>query len=143
MNLNKVIIIGNVTSDPEIRSTSSGQQVASFSVATNRIWNDKEGQKQTKAEFHNVVAWARLAEIASQYLKKGGLVMIEGRMETRNWEGKDGIRRYRTEIIAERLQLGPRGATTQQEQTEAPKEEKEDIPVIEDDKEIDVKDIPF
>lgn len=143
MNLNKVIIIGNVTSDPEIRSTSSGQQVASFSVATNRIWNDKEGQKQTKAEFHNVVAWGRLAEIVSQYLKKGGLVMIEGRMETRNWEGKDGIRRYRTEIIAERLQLGPRGATTQQEQTEAPKEEKEDIPVIEDDKEIDVKDIPF
>lgn len=143
MNLNKVIIIGNVTADPEIRSTSSGQQVASFSIATNRIWNDKEGQKQTKTEFHNVVAWARLAEIVSQYLKKGGLVMIEGRIETRNWEGKDGVRRYRTEIIAERLQLGPRGATTRQEQTEAPKEEKEDIPVIEDDKEIDVKDIPF
>lgn len=143
MNLNKAIIIGNVTSDPEIRSTPSGQQVASFSIATNRIWNDKDGQKQTKAEFHNVVAWGRLAEIVSQYLKKGGLVMIEGRIETRNWEGKDGVRRYRTEIIAERLQLGPRGATTQQEQTETPKEEKEDIPVIEDDKEIDVKDIPF
>lgn len=142
MNLNKAILIGNVTADPEVRSTSSGQQVASFSVATNRIWNDKEGQKQTKTEFHNVVAWGRLSDIVSQYLKKGGLVMIEGRIETRNWEGKDGVKRYRTEIIAERLQLGPRGAT-QQAPTNTTEEVKEEIPVIEDDKEIDVKDIPF
>ena len=143
MNLNRVIIIGNVTADPEVRSTSSGQQVTSFSVATNRIWNDKEGQKQTKTEFHNVVAWRRLAEIISQYVTKGTLLMIEGHLETRNWEGKDGVKRYRTEIIAERLQLGPKGASAPvSEQKEGPKE-KEEIPVIEEDAEIDVKDIPF
>lgn len=143
MNLNRVIIIGNVTADPETRSTSSGQQVTSFSVATNRIWNDQQGQKQTKTEFHNVVAWRRLAEIVSQYVTKGTLLMIEGRLETRNWEGKDGVRRYRTEIIAERLQLGPKGASAPvQEQKEEPKE-KEEIPVVEEDEEIDVKDIPF
>ena len=143
MNLNRVIIIGNVAADPEVRSTSSGQQVASFRVATNRIWNDQQGEKQTKTEFHNVVAWRRLAEIVSQYVVKGTLLMIEGRLETRNWEGKDGVKRYRTEIIAERLQLGPKGVTAPpQEQKDAPKEEGE-IPVIEEDEEIDVKDIPF
>lgn len=143
MNLNRVIIIGNVAADPEVRSTPSGQQVASFRVATNRIWNDQQGQKQTKTEFHNVVAWRRLAEIVSQYVVKGTLLMIEGRLETRNWEGKDGVRRYRTEIITERLQLGPKGATAPpQEQKDTRKEEGE-IPVIEEDEEIDVKDIPF
>lgn len=142
MNLNKVVLIGNVAADPEVRSTPAGQQVASLRVATNRTWKDKSGAKQTQAEFHNVVAWARLAEIISQYVQKGTLLMIEGRLQTRNWEGKDGVKRYRTEVIAENLQLGPRGSNTQT-QTKQEAEKEEDIPVIEEDEDIDVKDIPF
>lgn len=146
MNVNKVLIVGNVAADPEVRTTPSGQSVTSFRVATNRIWNDKEGQRQQKAEFHSVVAWRRLAEIAGQYLKKGSLVFIEGRLETRSWEDNTGTRKYRTEIIAENLQLGPRGAV--QTDTPAPEKEKEEepkeeIPIIDEQDDIDVKDIPF
>ena len=109
MNLNKAIIVGNLTQDPEVRTTSSGDKVANFSVATNRMWTDKTtGEKQQKAEFHNVVLWRRLAEIAEQYLNKGSLVLIEGRIETRSWEGQDGNTRYKTEIVGENMQLGPR-----------------------------------
>src|SRR3989344_6494241 len=108
MNLNKVIIIGNLTQNPEVRTTTTGQSVASFSVATNRIWKDNQGQKQTQAEFHNIVAWGRLAEIAGQYMTKGGLVMIEGRLQTRNWVDQQGAKHWKTEIIAENIQLGPR-----------------------------------
>jgi single-strand DNA-binding protein len=108
MNLNKVFIIGRVTDNVELRATASNQSVANFSVATNRVWTNKEGQKQEDAEFHNVVAWGRQAEIASQFLTKGGLVMIEGRLQTRTWQGKDGQNRRTTEIVCERLQLGPR-----------------------------------
>ncbi|MEX0916523.1 MAG: single-stranded DNA-binding protein, partial [Candidatus Spechtbacterales bacterium] len=99
MNLNKVIIIGNVTQDPDVRTTPGGAQVANFTVATNRTWNDRNsGQKETKAEFHNVVAWSRLAEIIGQYVKRGTLIMIEGRIETRSWEDKtSGEKKYRTE----------------------------------------------
>lgn len=103
MNLNKAMIIGNLTRDPEIRTTPTGQSVASFSVATNYVWTDQSGQKRDKAEFHNVVAWRRLAEIIGQYLKKGSKVYIEGRMQTRDWVGQDGVKRYRTEIIAENM----------------------------------------
>lgn len=110
MNLNKAIIIGNVTQNPEVRNTPSGQTVASFSVATNRMWTDKQGQKQQKAEFHNVVAWGRLAEIAGQYLTKGSLCMVEGHLQTRNWDDQQGNRHWKTEIITENIQLGPRGA---------------------------------
>lgn len=144
MNLNKAIIIGNVTQDPEVRTTPSGQQVTNFSVATNRIWNNKEtGEKQQKTEFHNIVAWGRLAEIAGQYLTKGGLVMIEGRIETRSWDdATSGTRRYRTEIIAENMQLGPRRdggitkntegdkATSSSKKSDA---EEEDLPTIQAD----------
>lgn len=155
MNLNKVIIVGNVTSDIELKNTPSGQPVCNFSIATNRIWNDKEsGQQQKKAEFHNVVLWRRLAEIASQYLTKGSLVLIEGRLETRNWQDPSGNKHYRTEIIGERMQLGPRYAKKEvpQSETKETKESKEtpqeeEIPIIEEDgpseQEIDVKDIPF
>lgn len=110
MNLNKVFLIGRLTQDPEARSTQTGQTVTTLKMATNRVWNDKTGQKQEAVEYHTVVAWARLGEIASQYLKKGGLVLIEGRMQTRSWVDKENNKRYTTEIVAESLQLGPRSA---------------------------------
>jgi len=110
MNLNKVIIIGNVTSEITLKATATNQPVSNFSVATNRVWTDKSGAKQEAAEFHRVVAWGRQAEIASQFLSKGGLVMIEGRLQTRSWKGTDGQNHYTTEIICENLQLGPRSA---------------------------------
>ena len=103
MNLNKAMIIGNLTRDPEIRNIASGSSVASFSVATSLIWTDQGGQKQEKTEFHNIVAWKRLAEICGQYLRKGSKVYVEGRLQTRDWTGQDGIKRYRTEIVAENL----------------------------------------
>lgn len=103
MSLNKVQLIGNLTRDPEMRQIPGGQVVASFGIATNLTWTDKDGQKQSKVEFHNIVAWRRLAEICGQYLKKGGKVYIEGRLQTRDWEGEDGTKRYRTEIVAENM----------------------------------------
>ena len=112
MNLNKVFILGRLTADPQLRQTTTGQNVGSFSMATNRVWNDKTGQKQEATEFHNIVVWGRQAEIASQYLFKGSLALIEGRMQTRSWEDKQGQKRYTTEIVAERLQLGPRSANS-------------------------------
>ena len=110
MNLNKVFILGNLTRDPELRQTPSGQNVATFGVATNRIWGSPTG-KQTQTEFHNIVVWGRLAEIAHQYLAKGRLVLVEGRLNTRTWQDQQtGQKRSRTEIVAETMQLGPRPA---------------------------------
>jgi single-strand DNA-binding protein len=103
MNLNKVMIIGNLTRDPELKTTPTGSQVASFSVATSFNWTDQSGQKQDRSEFHNIVAWRKLAEIIGQYLKKGSKIYIEGRLQTRDWTGQDGVKRYRTEIIAENM----------------------------------------
>ena len=111
MNLNKALVAGNLTRDPEVRSLPSGQSVVSFSVATNRVWNDKSGNKQTATEFHNIVAFGRLAEICSNYLAKGRLVLIEGRIQTRTWQGQDGVKRNRTEIVADNMQMGPRFAS--------------------------------
>src|SRR3990167_7589680 len=108
MNYNKAIILGNVTADPEMRTTQSGQQVCTIGVATNRIWTDASKQRQKATEFHSVVLWGRLAEIASQYLQKGALVLIEGRIQTRSWQDQAGVKKYRTEIVAESMQLGPR-----------------------------------
>ena len=144
MNLNKVIIIGNLAADPEARTTPSGQQVCNFRIATNRIWKDKNsGQQQKETEFHSVVAWGRLADVASRFLTKGSLAMVEGRLRTRSWQDQSGNKRFRTEIVAEGLQLGPRGAKTETGGGN-PQDEKEDIPVIEEgNEEIDVKDIPF
>ena len=110
MNLNKVFIIGRLTQDPEIRSTQSGQSVATIRMATNRVWTDKSGQKQEGTEYHTIVAWGRLGEIAGQYLKKGGLAMFEGRLQTRSWVDQNSNKRYTTEIVAESLQMGPRAA---------------------------------
>jgi len=172
MNLNKVIIIGRMATDPEIRSTQTGQQVASVRVATNRVWTNNTGQKQEQVEFHNVVAWGRLADIMSQYLKKGSLVMLEGRLQTRSWTGQDNVKRYSTEIVVENLQMGPRssgetspynsGNNTTSAKTTKPAsplqsnktEEDNEIPVINQDepiisddeieeKEINIEDIPF
>lgn len=144
MNLNKVFLIGRLTNDPQTKALSSGQTVASFGLATNRFFVDKSNQKQKQAEFHNIVLFGRLAEIASQYLTKGSLTFIEGRIRTRNWQDASGNKRYRTEILAERLQLGPRAAGKVIPPS-APGEEakKEEIPIIEEEQEIDVKDIPF
>ena len=113
MNLNKAMIIGNLTRDPEIRNTPSGLPVASFAVATNRVWTDQAGQKQEKVEFHNVVAWRRLAEICGQYLRKGSKVYIEGRLQTSDWAGQDGVKRYRTEIVAENMIMLDRAGSAQ------------------------------
>jgi single-strand DNA-binding protein len=152
MNLNKVFLIGRVASDPESRTTPQGQQVCTFRVATNRTWTNKStNQKQEKTEFHSIVLWRRLAEIAAQYLQKGALVMIEGRIETRSWQDNAGVKKYRTEIIGENMQLGPRAAgksaPMQAPMEEPDREEKalpqEEIPIIEEEGEIDIKDVPF
>lgn len=108
MYLNKVFIFGNLTRDPELRSLPSGNAVASFGVATNRVWKDQQGNKQEGTEFHNVVVFGKQAEIVSQYLKKGSSVLVEGRIQTRSWDGQDGVKKYKTEIVAERIQFGPR-----------------------------------
>ena len=112
MNLNKVIIIGRLTQDPQLRTTPTGQSVATISVATGRVWTDKSGSKQEETEYHSVVVWGRQAEIASQFLNKGSLVCIEGRLRTRTWQDKTGGNRKTTEIISECLQLGPKPSGT-------------------------------
>lgn len=105
MYLNKVLLYGNLTRDPEIKALPSGQNVANFSIATNRVYKDKEGQKKELTEFHNVVAFGRTADIIGQYMKKGKAAYIEGRLQTRSWE-TDGKKNYRTEIVAETFQFG-------------------------------------
>lgn len=107
MYLNKALIIGNLTRDPEQKALPSGIQVTSFAVATNRVYKDRDGNKKEITEFHNVVVFGRQAETSGQYLKKGQSVLIEGRLQTRSWE-QDGVKKYRTEIIADRVQFGPK-----------------------------------
>ena len=144
VNLNKVFLIGRLTRDPESRTLPSGQLVASFGLATDRFFTDKSGQKQQQTEFHNIVLFGRLAEIASQYLTKGSLTMIEGRLQTRTWQDASGNKRYRTEIVGERIQLGPK--TVGKVIPPSPAEEaKEEIPIIEEEGEgeIDINKIPF
>lgn len=156
MNLNKVFLIGRLTQDPELRSTPSGQSVATLRMATNRIWNDPSGNRKDATEFHTVVAWGRLGEIANQYLKKGGLVMIEGRIQTRTWTDPNNNKRYFTEVIAEGLQLGPRTATNVVSDIKNPPagRKDDDIPIIdandpvssgveEDEVKIKEEDLPF
>lgn len=102
-SLNRVMLIGNLTRDPELRKTNSGQSVTSFSLATNREYTSSDGQKKSIADYHNVVAWGRLAEICSQYLHKGKKIYVDGHLQTREWEGQDGQKRYRTEIVVENM----------------------------------------
>lgn len=108
MYLNRAIVIGNLTRDPELKALPSGITVTSFSVATNRVWKDKNGAKQESVDYHNIVVFGRQAEIANQYLKKGASVLVEGRMQTRSWDDASGKKNYRTEIIVDRMQFGPR-----------------------------------
>lgn len=103
MNLNRAMIIGNLTRDPETRTTPSGQTVTSFGVATSSQWKDASGQKQERVEFHNIVAWGKLAEICQQFLGKGRKVYVEGRLQTREWTGNDNVKRNRTEIVADNM----------------------------------------
>jgi single-strand DNA-binding protein len=112
MDLNRATILGRLTQDPEVRTTPNGKSVASMSVATNRVWTDGSGTKQEKTEFHNCVLWGRLGEIAGQYLNKGRRVYAEGRIETRDWVGQDGVKRYRTELVIDNMIMldgGPGG----------------------------------
>lgn len=108
MYINKAMIYGNLTRDPEKRALPSGQAVCSFAVATNRTYTDKDGKKQEQTEYHDVVAFGKLADVMGQWLKKGRPVYIEGRMQTRSWE-QDGVKRYRTEIVADTFQFGADG----------------------------------
>ena len=112
MYLNKVMLIGNLTRDPELKSLPSGIKVCSFSIATNRVWKDKNGARQESADYHNVVVFGRQAETVAQYMKKGSSIMVEGRIQTRSWDDKNsGEKKYRTEIVAERTQFGPRAGS--------------------------------
>lgn len=142
MNLNKVFIIGNLTRDPELRTLPSGVAVTSFGVATNRTWKDKSGQKKEDVQFHNIVAFGKQAEIIKQYLSKGSSIFIEGRIQNRTWDAQDGTKRNRTEIIAERIQLGPRkGASHDQPRGDQKAEPLETIEYPPE--ETNPEDIPF
>lgn len=156
MDLNKVILVGRLARDVELRVTPNGNSVASFAIATNRVWNDKSGQKQEEADFHNIVVWGRQAELCNQYLTKGSTVLIEGRLRTRSWVAPTGEKKYRTEVISERVQFGPRpqGAMQQErpmtmpqpaasptQQTPAIEEQEEVLPEITQDQ-IPVDDAP-
>ncbi len=151
MNINKVILVGRVTADPQLRSTPGGQSVSSFSIATNRTWKDKMGAKQEDVEFHNVVVWGKQAEIAVQYLKKGAMVFVEGRLQTRSWTDKQNATHKTTEVICEQLQLGPRptgtlanaGFKPQEDKAEAPKAQAEEIPTVDIEDDIKMEDLPF
>ncbi len=144
MNLNKAMIIGNLTRDPEMRNTPSGAQVASFSVATSLVWTDQSGQQQKKSEFHNIVAWRKLAEICGQYLRKGSKVYVEGRLQTTEWTGQDGIKRYRTEIVLENMIMLDRQGATASNSGNDFQNDIQNVPVDDvQEEEIRVENIPF
>jgi single-strand DNA-binding protein len=163
MSLNKVLLIGNLTRDPELRSTPSGQSVANFAIATNRVWKDPQtGERKEAAEFHNIVMWRRLAEIAGQYLRKGSKIFLEGRLQTRSWQDQSGTKKYMTEIVAENMQMldrKPQGSSPYQPATAQPASpmapqtasqsappQPEEIPTIQIDEnqdEVKIEDIPF
>lgn len=147
MSLNRAQLIGNLTRDPEMRQTSGGRTVANFGIATNRRWTDASGQQQEKVEFHNIVVWGKLAEICAQYLRKGSKVYIDGRIETRDWEGDDGVKRYRTEIVAENMIMldrkGDVAATPLADRAPAGIDKSADEKAPADKEEIAVEDLPF
>lgn len=148
MDLNKAILAGNLTRDPEIRSLPSGAKVCNFSIATNRVWKDKDGAQQKSTDFHNIVVFGRQAETSAQYLKKGQQVLIEGRIQTRSWEDQKGEKKYRTEIIADRVQFGARSSgsaptsgseSSETDQSEGGGDDEINYP----EEEVDPEDIPF
>ena len=150
MYLNKAIVIGNLTRDPELRSLPSGIKVCTFSLATNRVWKDKNGARQESTDYHNVVVFGRQAETVAQYMKKGSSILVEGRMQTRSWDDKtSGEKKYRTEIVADRTQFGPKGGAsasvgTTSAGSKAPASETEEVDAIEyPEEDINPEDIPF
>jgi single-strand DNA-binding protein len=149
MYFNRAIIIGNLTRDPELRSLPSGIQVGSLSVATNRVWKDKNGAKQESTDYHNVVVFGRQAETTAQYLRKGASLLVEGRMQTRSWDDASGQKKYRTEIVADRIQFGPRSAGSGAPAAAAPASKKEAAPepagesIEYPEENINIDDIPF
>ncbi|HLP86498.1 MAG TPA: single-stranded DNA-binding protein [Candidatus Paceibacterota bacterium] len=153
MYLNKVFIIGNLTRDPELKAIPSGIKVCSFSVATNRVWKDKNGARQEAADYHNVVVFGRQAETLAQYMKKGSQVMVEGRMQTRSWDdAATNTKKYRTEVIADRVQFGSNsggsknGGSFDQSPAKSPAKEDSDegLDTIEyPEEQINAEDIPF
>lgn len=150
MYLNKVFLIGNLTRDPELKALPTGTKVVAISMATNRSWKDAGGAKKESVEYHNVVAFGRQAEVIAQYCKKGSSLYIEGRIQTRSWDAQDGSKKYRTEIVLESFQFGPKGAgatstTGGVSDAEAPQgDSKADLDTIEyPEEEINLEDIPF
>jgi len=154
MYLNKVFIIGNLTRDPELKAIPSGIKVCSFSVATNRVWKDKNGARQEAADYHNVVVFGRQAETVAQYMKKGSQVMIEGRMQTRSWDdAATNTKKYRTEVIADRVQFGSTGvaksggsfdqSSTSKNSSQEDKDEGGLDTIEYPEEQINVEDIPF
>lgn len=150
-SFNQAIVMGNLTRDPELRSTPGGQQVASFAVATNRTWMDASGERKEAVEYHEIVAWGKLGELAAQYLAKGRKVMVVGRLQTQSWE-KDGIKRSRTEIVATDVNFldAPGsgggftgGAATSGGQSAAKKSDDVVIQDLDGDQTINLDDIPF
>ena len=160
MSLNKVQLIGNLTRDPEMKQLPGGAVVTSFGLATNFSWNNQDGEKQDKTEFHNITAWRKLAEICGEYLKKGSKVYVEGRLQTRDWEAEDGTKRYRTEIVIDNMIMLDRkgdsvsggsyeGAPAKDPADAGPKDEGSSKPAVEKPTATDVKaevkvdDLPF
>src|SRR3989344_2008400 len=149
MYLNKVFLYGNLTRDPELKALPGGSNVVNAGLATNRVYKDKSGAKQEATEFHNIVAFGRTAEVIAQYCKKGRPIFVEGRIQTRSWEGKeDGKKQYRTEIVVDNFQFGDDGGKassgaprTGQEEQSAPKDDGESIKYPDED--INPEDIPF
>lgn len=152
MNLNKVFLIGNLTRDPELKTLPSGTSVVSFAIATNRVWKNDKGENQQDTQFHNIVSFGRQAETIKQYMAKGSMMLVEGRIQTRSWDAQDGSKKYMTEIVAERVQFGPRGGGQGGARASAPSAKKEadadyskeEMPVIDlNAEEINSKDLPF
>ncbi|MFA6536685.1 MAG: single-stranded DNA-binding protein [Candidatus Paceibacterota bacterium] len=154
MYINKVLLYGNITRDPEMKALPSGMQVTSFSMATNRVFKDRDGNKKEQADFHNIVVFGRQAETVHQYLKKGSGVFVEGRIQTRSWDDKStGEKKYRTEVVADRIQFGPKsaggGGGSYSKTDSVPKDSKapakaEELETIQyPTEEINAEDIPF
>ncbi len=153
MYLNKAMLFGNITKDPEIRALPSGIKVASFGLATNRTYKDKNGVKQEKSDFHNIVVFGKQAELIGQYMKKGSSLYVEGRIESRSWDDASGQKKYRTEIIVENFQFGPKSAGSaasggsyapKADSAKAPTEDKDTGSQIQyPEEEINIEDIPF
>ncbi len=148
MSLNRVQLIGNLTRDPDLRQIPNGSVVASFGVATNFTWKDSSGSQQSKTEFHNLVAWGKLADICGQYLKKGQKVFCEGRLETKNWEGEDGVKRSKTEInVDNMIMLGGKGDSSSfdsgDREARGINENVEEASVGADLEEVAIEDLPF